>query len=256
MQVRGAPLIGATAAYGVCLALRADASDEALERACATAHRHPPDRHQSQMGARRDGGGGAQPPARGAARRRLSPCGRDQRRGRRHQQGDRPPRRGADRGDRGKQAAGRAGPRAHPLQRRLSRHRRSRDRDRADLHRARPGRGAPCLGRRDPPAQPGRLAHRLGARPARRAAHRDPRQYRRPPDAARHGRHGDRRHRPGDRERRRLQQDRHLSQGARRQGQRRAVLRGAAVADHRLFGVGRRLPRYRSSSAPPTRSRP
>src|SRR6202047_3349007 len=36
MQVRGAPLIGATAAYGVALALRADASDEARERACAT----------------------------------------------------------------------------------------------------------------------------------------------------------------------------------------------------------------------------
>ena len=36
MLIRGAPLIGATAAYGVCLALRADASDEALERACAT----------------------------------------------------------------------------------------------------------------------------------------------------------------------------------------------------------------------------
>ena len=35
MQVRGAPLIGATAAYGVCLALRTDASDEALERAVA-----------------------------------------------------------------------------------------------------------------------------------------------------------------------------------------------------------------------------
>ncbi len=35
MQVRGAPLIGATAAYGVWLALRADASDEALEKACA-----------------------------------------------------------------------------------------------------------------------------------------------------------------------------------------------------------------------------
>jgi methylthioribose-1-phosphate isomerase len=35
MQVRGAPLIGATAAYGLCLALRADASDEALERAYA-----------------------------------------------------------------------------------------------------------------------------------------------------------------------------------------------------------------------------
>jgi methylthioribose-1-phosphate isomerase len=36
MQVRGAPLIGATAAYGVALALRSDASDEALDRACAT----------------------------------------------------------------------------------------------------------------------------------------------------------------------------------------------------------------------------
>jgi methylthioribose-1-phosphate isomerase len=33
MVVRGAPLIGATAAYGVCMALREDASDEALERA-------------------------------------------------------------------------------------------------------------------------------------------------------------------------------------------------------------------------------
>ena len=36
MQVRGAPLIGATAAYGLCLALRADPSDENLERARAT----------------------------------------------------------------------------------------------------------------------------------------------------------------------------------------------------------------------------
>jgi len=34
MQVRGAPLIGATAAYGVALAVRDDPSDEALERAC------------------------------------------------------------------------------------------------------------------------------------------------------------------------------------------------------------------------------
>src|SRR3974390_2121197 len=34
MQVRGAPLIGATAAYGVCLALRDDQSDDALDRGC------------------------------------------------------------------------------------------------------------------------------------------------------------------------------------------------------------------------------
>lgn len=35
MQVRGAPLIGATAAYGLALALRTDASDENLDAACA-----------------------------------------------------------------------------------------------------------------------------------------------------------------------------------------------------------------------------
>ena len=35
MQTRGAPLIGAVAAYGLCLALRADASTEAMERDAA-----------------------------------------------------------------------------------------------------------------------------------------------------------------------------------------------------------------------------
>jgi methylthioribose-1-phosphate isomerase len=35
MQVRGAPLIGAAAAYGLCLALRTDPSDAAMERARA-----------------------------------------------------------------------------------------------------------------------------------------------------------------------------------------------------------------------------
>ena len=35
MQVRGAPLIGAVAAYGVCLAVRADATSDAMERDCA-----------------------------------------------------------------------------------------------------------------------------------------------------------------------------------------------------------------------------
>jgi methylthioribose-1-phosphate isomerase len=42
MQVRGAPLIGAAAAYGLCLALRQDASDENLERAAATLLRTRP----------------------------------------------------------------------------------------------------------------------------------------------------------------------------------------------------------------------
>ena len=36
MQVRGAPLIGITAAYGLCFALGQDASDAALEAACET----------------------------------------------------------------------------------------------------------------------------------------------------------------------------------------------------------------------------
>src|SRR3954468_289462 len=36
MLVRGAPLIGATAAYGMALAMRADSSDAALDRAYAT----------------------------------------------------------------------------------------------------------------------------------------------------------------------------------------------------------------------------
>jgi methylthioribose-1-phosphate isomerase len=35
MQTRGAPLIGAVAAYGLAMAVRTDASDENLERACA-----------------------------------------------------------------------------------------------------------------------------------------------------------------------------------------------------------------------------
>ncbi len=33
MQVRGAPLIGATAAYGLAMAIREDTSDEAIDRA-------------------------------------------------------------------------------------------------------------------------------------------------------------------------------------------------------------------------------
>src|ERR1700740_2532380 len=36
MVIRGAPLIGATAGYGMALAVREDASDEGLERAYAT----------------------------------------------------------------------------------------------------------------------------------------------------------------------------------------------------------------------------
>ena len=139
MQLRGAPLIGAAAAYGMCLALRADASDEMLERAYATLHQDAADRDQSEMGARRDGRRGAQPAARRARRRGLSARGGNLRRGRRHQPGDRPARPQADRGHRGDARSRRAGQCADPLQRRLACHRRLRHRDRADLHGARQG---------------------------------------------------------------------------------------------------------------------
>ena len=42
MQVRGAPLIGATAAYGLALAMRVDASDDALDAAAARLRRTRP----------------------------------------------------------------------------------------------------------------------------------------------------------------------------------------------------------------------
>src|SRR4051794_3913803 len=42
MRVRGAPLMGAAAAYGMCLALRADPSDQMLERAYAVLHKTRP----------------------------------------------------------------------------------------------------------------------------------------------------------------------------------------------------------------------
>src|SRR5271154_5729906 len=42
MTVRGAPLIGATAAYGICFALRDDPNDAALAAAYATLHKTRP----------------------------------------------------------------------------------------------------------------------------------------------------------------------------------------------------------------------
>ncbi len=98
MQVRGAPLIGAAAAYGVCLALRADASDEASTAPIAALLATRPTAINlkwalDEMRRRR-----AQPAARGAGRGGLSPRRRDRRRGCRHQPGDRPAWPEADRG--------------------------------------------------------------------------------------------------------------------------------------------------------------
>ena len=108
-----------------------------------------------------------------------------------------------------------AGQRPDPLQRRLARDRRLGHGDRADLYGARSRRAGACLRRRDAAAQSGRLAHRLRARPAWRAAHAHRRQCGRPSHAARPHRSLHRRRRPRHRAWRRRQQDRHLSQGAR-----------------------------------------
>ena len=47
MLVRGAPLIGVTAAYGMCLALRSDASDAAMIHAAKVLEATRPDRGES-----------------------------------------------------------------------------------------------------------------------------------------------------------------------------------------------------------------
>ncbi len=52
MIVRGAPLIGVTAAYGLALAMREDASLEGIDRACATLAATRTHRDQPALGAR------------------------------------------------------------------------------------------------------------------------------------------------------------------------------------------------------------
>ena len=50
MQVRGAPLIGVTAAYGMCLALRQDSSELGPQPSQRPPPANAPDRHQSALG--------------------------------------------------------------------------------------------------------------------------------------------------------------------------------------------------------------
>ena len=82
MQVRGAPLIGATAAYGVALALRADASDEALDRACDTLAATRPTAINLRWALDEMQKAVRNQPREDARRRRLRPRRRDLRRGR------------------------------------------------------------------------------------------------------------------------------------------------------------------------------
>ena len=187
MLVRGAPLIGAAAAYGMALAMRGRSLRRGARARLRGAAGDAPDGGQPALGARRHARALRRCRRPSARRGGLRARRRDLRRGCRRSAAHRRPRPGADHRALQPRTAS-AGQRADPLQRRLARHRRLGHRAGADLPRARRRHPDPCLGRRDPAAQPGRQPDRLGARQARRAAHRDRRQCRRPPDAARQGR--------------------------------------------------------------------
>jgi methylthioribose-1-phosphate isomerase len=119
MRVRGAPLIGATAAYGMALAADRDASDAGLAAGGRGARRHPPHGRQPALGVERMLGALLPLPGKRALTRRLGRGG------------------GPLRGGRGQnraigrhgldliRAARKTGPgeHPHPLQRRLARHR-------------------------------------------------------------------------------------------------------------------------------------
>ena len=185
MLIRGAPLIGATAAYGICLALRQDASDEALDRAYAVLIATRPTAINlkwaldEMMAAVRN-----RPRAERAAaayRRAAEICDEDVAIN---------------------TAIGRNG---LPLIEAIAARKKPGERVNVLTHCNAGWLAAVDVGtatapiylahdqghrdsrlrRRNPAAQSGRFADRVGARPARRAAHGDRRQYRRPPDAAR-----------------------------------------------------------------------
>ena len=81
MQVRGAPLIGAAAAYGLALALREDASTEAMERDAAMLAATRPDGGQPVVGAGAHADRAQEHARRGPRARGLSRSGGHCRRG-------------------------------------------------------------------------------------------------------------------------------------------------------------------------------
>ena len=171
MLVRGAPLIGATAAYGVALAMRSDNSDAALDQACKLLIATRPTAINLKW-------------ALDEMARLLRPL---------------PP---SARADAAYARAREIAEEDVAINRDIGRHGLELIKAiaatkkpgepvnvlthcNANLHGARPRHARPCLGRRDPAAQPGCEPHRLGAAAARRATHGDIRQRRRAPDAAR-----------------------------------------------------------------------
>ena len=170
MVVRGAPLIGATAAYGLALALREDAErcrararlrPPASIRPTAVNLRHALDDVRAVVSPLR--AGGARGGGLGARRRNL-------RRGRRALPAHRRGRAAADRGARIAASAAPVNVLTHCNAGWLA----TVDWGTATApiyHRARSRRAGPCVRRRDAAAQSGRRADRLRTRPAWRAAY-------------------------------------------------------------------------------------
>ena len=240
MQVRGAPLIGATAAYGLALALARRSVRRCARRCDRVASRHAADGGQPALGAR-------------SRTRRVAPLAalgaRRWRRGTKPTPSPAktspPTARSASTGCASSKRSPRAkeAPRAdpHPLQRRRARHARLGNRDRADLSRA----CAPAsrlhvwVSETRPRLQGARLtAWELRAHGV--PHHADRRRRRRGADAAAARRSRAGRRRPRDPQRRRVQQDRHLRESARGARQRRADVRRGSVGDDRLDARRRR----------------
>ncbi len=184
MWVRGAPLIGATAAYGMATAMAPRPVGRSSERNLGPAARHPAHRDQPALGAGRDARAAGPACAGRPRRRRVQQSRRNLRRGCRDQPHDRRPRAADHPRHRRAETRGRPGPHPDPLQRRLAGDGRLGHRDLADLPRGAGGHPGACLRRRNPAAQSGRASDRVGNGRSRRAARPDRRQRRRPPDAA------------------------------------------------------------------------
>ena len=197
MQVRGAPLIGATAAYGIALAVAEDPSDAGLDHAATVLAATRPTAVNLALGARRDAPRARRPAAAGAASspRSSGPA--------------RSPRRMSRSTARSASTAlALIGPRSSqgrvPRRSQVLTHCNAGWLATVDwgtalapIYRAHDA-GIPLHVWVDEtrPRNQGAEPDGLGAGPARRAAHRHRRQCRRAPDAARPGRSLHRRHRP------------------------------------------------------------
>ena len=167
MQVRGAPLIGVTAAWGLALALAQDASDLGLEQRRRRAASLPPHGGQPGLGDRAVEPGCRRAPARLTRASGPRGGGEDGGGGRRRLSRDRRAWRGADRGGVSPQGRG-PGQHPDPLQRRLAGDGGLGNGPGADLRRPGARRRHARLGGRDAAAKPGRRLDRVRTRTARR----------------------------------------------------------------------------------------